>query len=129
MTTEKAPNYTDEMVATLIAGYDPEASQDVRTAQVAQLSEALNRTTRSVIAKLSRMGLYVPKEYTTKQGTKSVSKAAIVGGIAALCNVDEEIVESLEKATKNALTVIFNEISEAQNAALFADVDTEEVTD
>jgi hypothetical protein len=116
-------NYTVEMEAALIAGYDPEGTQDERTASVKALAVEVGKTTRSVVAKLSRMGVYVAKEYRTKNGAKSVSKAAIVGGIAALIGVNEDTVGSLEKATKPALTVVFNAISEAQEIAAFAEAD------
>jgi hypothetical protein len=125
--TEKTPNYTPEMEARLVAVYNGEASQEERDTAVEALSNELNRTKRSVVAKLSRMGVYTAKEYRTKQGTKSVSKAALVGTIAAMVDVQEDVVGSLEKATKGALVIVANAIFEAQNEALFADVETEEV--
>lgn len=112
--TDKTVNYTDEMVARMREVYNPEATQDERDAQVKQLAEELGRSTRSIISKLSREKLYVAKEYRTKQGNKPVSKAALVSGIAALLETDEDVVGSLEKATKTALVRVFSALREAR---------------
>ena len=101
--TEKTPNYTAEMVAVLLAGYDPEATQDERTAQIAAISKEIDRPTRSVIAKLTSEGVYVPKVYKTKKGEKVVRKSALVAELASLMGVEEDVISSVEKATKKTL--------------------------
>ena len=108
--TEKNVNYTPEMEARAIEVYDPNADQETRDAQVDALSNEFNRTRRSVISKLSRLGVYKAKEYQTKKGDRPVSKAALVANIASICGVDEDTVGSLEKATKNALNVVVNNL-------------------
>lgn len=99
---DKTPNYTDAMVEQLHEGYDPEASEDVRVAQVARLASELGKNTRSIIAKLTRMQLYVPK-VKAPAGKAPIRKAALVLIIAEQLNVDPDIIGSLEKATKNTL--------------------------
>ena len=116
-------NYTPAMESILEKGYNPDASETERTSQVAALAVELDRTTRSVIAKLSNMQLYVPKTYKTKTGSNPVRKSQIVAAIAAKANVDEDIVGSLESATKNALIVVYNTIVKAQ-----AENETEETS-
>ena len=99
---DKAPNYTDSMVAQLHEGYDPTADEAVRTAQVAALAAELGRNIRSIIAKLTREGLYVPKA-KVPAGKAPVRKAALVQLIANQLSVDVDVIGSLEKATKNTL--------------------------
>jgi hypothetical protein len=100
--TEKTVNYTDEMVARLHEVYDGDAAEEVRDAQVAQLADELGKSPASIRAKLTREGIYVPKA-KAPAGKASVTKAQLVTAIAAEMNVDEDVVGSLEKATKVAL--------------------------
>ena len=126
MTTKaKIENYSPALVAVLLATYDPKADEATRTAQVAQLAAENGKTTRSVIAKLSNLKVYVPKVYATKKGTKPVSKAAIVGAIAGVTGASEDVLDSLSKATKNALVIVYNAITEAQDAAGDFDPETD----
>lgn len=101
----KIVNYTPEMEATMKATYVPTATQDERTEQVAELAVKLNRSTRSVVAKLTTMGVYVAKAYKTKQGNKPVRKETIVRAIEVQVGAE---LDGLEKATKNALIRIYN---------------------
>lgn len=103
--TDKAPNYTNEMVARLHEVYDGEASVDERKAQVKSLAEELNRKEASIRAKLTREGVYVPVGPAPKKGL-GVTKAQLVTAIAAEMNADEDVIGSLEKATKVALAKV-----------------------
>jgi hypothetical protein len=114
MTVTKTVNYTPEMEARLKEVYVPTATQDERTAQVKALSVELKRTTRSIIAKLTTLSLYVPKVYKTKQGGKVVKKEQIVSAIEAIAGKE---LNGLEKATKAALITIFNLVAEPAEAA------------
>jgi hypothetical protein len=96
-------NYTPEMVEALHAGYDTEADEATRVAQIVALGDALGRNVASIRAKLTREGLYV-KLAAAPAGKAVVRKAALVTAIAAKLDVDEDVVGSLEKATKVALT-------------------------
>ena len=100
--TEKVVNYTDEMVTRLHEVYDGEASVDERKAQVARLAEELGKSAASIRAKLTREGLYVPIGKPEGK-TGGVRKAHLVTAIANELDVDEDVVGSLEKATKVAL--------------------------
>ena len=72
-TSNKAVNYTTEQTADAIAQYATGASIDA-------IATALGKSTRSIIAKLSREGVYKAKEYKTKTGgatkTAKPSKAS-----------------------------------------------------
>lgn len=100
--TEQKVNYTDAMVARLHAGYDGEASDEVRREQVAELAVELGRNEASIRAKLVREGVYVAYAKVEKAGA-TVRKAALVQAIADEIDVDVDVVGSLEKATKVAL--------------------------
>ena len=104
--TEKTPNYTEEMVARLHEVYDGNADVEDRDAQVAQLAEELGKSAASIRAKLTREGVYVPKGTST--GKASIKKADLVAEIASKLGVLEDVVGSLEKATKKSLQLISN---------------------
>lgn len=94
------------MVARLHEVYDPQADESAREAQIAALSGELGKNVQSIRAKLTSEGLYVPKA-KAPAGKNTVRKAALVAAIAAKLGVAEDMVESLEKANKNALALIF----------------------
>lgn len=94
MTTEIKTNYTAEQTTQLVAGY--QAGETVE-----QLAQTLGKTVRSVVAKLSREGVYVAKTKST--GVARVRKADLVDQLAAKCGVAPEVFESLEKANHDVL--------------------------
>ena len=61
---------------------------------------------RSIIAKLSSLGVYTKKAYTTKRGEIPIKKEEYIERIAALLDVNAEILESLEKVNKSVLALI-----------------------
>jgi len=119
MTTEKTPNYSAEAVERLKAVYVPEATQEERTAQVKALAIELNKSTRSVIAKLTTLELYVPKVYKTKQGKPVVKKEALVTAIEKIAGKE---LAGLEKATKKALETILEMVTPEPEAETESEV-------
>ena len=97
MTDTTKTNYTPEQTTQLVAGY-----QSGET--VEQLAEALGKTVRSVVAKLSREGVYVAKQRAT--GQHRVRKAELVDKLATACGVAPEVFESLEKANHDVLEAL-----------------------
>jgi molybdopterin converting factor small subunit len=97
MTATKIVNYTPEMTATVLEGY--KAGKTVET-----LATEVGRTVRSVIAKLSKEGIYKAKAATP--GKREMLKAEMVAAISAEIGVAEEVLESLEKATGPALMAV-----------------------
>lgn len=92
-----AVNYTAEMTAKVVEMY--KAGEAVET-----IANAVGRTVRSVIAKLSREGVYASKAKTA--GAKRVTKADLVGKIAEAIGADKDALESLEKASHEALEMV-----------------------
>ena len=103
-----AKNYTDEMVSTMTEQYSANPTRET----VDALAEQFGKTTRSIIAKLSREGVYVAQPRTTKTGEPIVSKNEIVNDIASLLQVEVDDIASLEKATKIDLKNLMSRLSE-----------------
>ena len=70
------------------------------------IASALDYPVRSIITKLSVLGIYEPKTYRSKDGTKPVKKAEYVDRIADSLGIPFEQAESLEKANKQLLKLI-----------------------
>jgi len=79
ITMAQAKNYTEEMVADMTEQYQANPTRDT----VDSLAKQFGKTTRSIIAKLSREGVYVAQPRTTKTGEPVVSKAQFVSAIEA----------------------------------------------
>lgn len=105
--TEKQVNYTAEMTAKLVEAYKTGTD-------VAKLAEMFGKTTRSIIAKLSREGVYQKKEYTTKTGEKPVKKDVTADAIGAILRLSEGEIDSLAKANKTALKKIFEALANSK---------------
>jgi len=73
---------------------------------VETLAEAMGKTVRSVIAKLSREKVYIKKEYKTKSGETVIKKDTVADYIGSALGMNENDVESLTKANKTALKLI-----------------------
>ena len=94
MTAQAKQNYTPEQTAELVARY--QAGEAVE-----QLASAMGKTVRSVVAKLSREGVYQAKQRAT--GQHRVRKSELVDELATACGVPPEVFESLEKANHEVL--------------------------
>lgn len=97
MTKATTQNYTEAQTLDLVTRY--KAGEAVET-----IAEQLGKTTRSVVAKLSREGVYQAKTQT--KGTARVKKADLVDQLAAKCGVAPEVFESLEKANHDVLEAL-----------------------
>ena len=80
----QAKNYTDEMVAQMTKDYTANPTRET----VDTLAKTFGKTTRSIIAKLSREGVYVAQPRTTKTGEPVVSKAQFVYAIEKHFEID-----------------------------------------
>ena len=100
--TEKVANYTLEQTKDMVIKYQSGVP-------VEAIAESLGKTTRSVVAKLSREGVYVAK---TKQTQPRVKKADLVDKLAQACGVQAEVFESLEKANLEVLEALLARVSE-----------------
>lgn len=76
------------------------------TKNPAEVAAALSVPKRSVIAKLTSMGLYKKAPYTNKNGEPPVKKEEYLEQIARALGKDLELLESLAKANKNVLKLL-----------------------
>ncbi len=97
--TAKTVNYTPEQTAKMVADY-------AEGVTVETIAETLGKTVRSVVAKLSREGVYKKKTYTTKTGEAVVKKDEWADYIGQALGMTEADTESLTKANKTALAKI-----------------------
>ena len=91
--------YTPELVNTIKTRYLESPS----TETVKELSKELDIPERSIIAKLSSLGVYQKKQYVNKRGEIPVKKEEYIERIAKLLDMNVELMESLEKVTKTVL--------------------------
>ena len=75
--TSKSVNYTAEQTAQIVADYQAGVTTEA-------IAEKLGKTVRSVVAKLSREGVYKAKTYVSKTGAPVVKKDAHADAIGAI---------------------------------------------
>ena len=102
--TQRAKNYSDEMVAEMHSLY--EANPTRETVEI--LAEKFGKSVRSVIAKLSREGIYVSQPRVTKTGEPVVRKSELVAQIEDHFEIE---VPTLVKASKTDLQTLISMIS------------------
>ena len=97
--------YTKEITDRLVQDYRAKVP-------VQQIAQQLNVPERSIIAKLSSLGVYEKKQYLNKRGEPPVKKSEYIEQIAQLLNTDLELLESLEKVNKGVLKLIQDKLSQ-----------------
>ena len=103
MASEKNVNYTEAQTAELVECYKAEATE----ATVKMFAEKFGKTTRSIVAKLSREGVYEAKAKTKGEGAaKAATKAELVAQLETMFELDKGTLESLEKGSKAALEAL-----------------------
>lgn len=99
----KAANYSDEMVAEMVFHYEANPTKDT----VDKLAVEFNKSTRSIVAKLVREGVYVAAPRVTKTGAPVVRKADLVIQIQ---NAVGQELPTLEKASKADLQLLLDSV-------------------
>ena len=96
--------YTDDEVKFLLDEYA--INKDIES-----IATKLNKSPRSIIGKLSRLGVYEKKQYVSKTGERPVTKLEYCARIARVLELN---VEGLEKAPKEVLKQIAVRLEEGQ---------------
>ena len=104
-TMANAKNYTEEMVSEMTTAYTDNPTRET----VDALAQQFGKTTRSIIAKLSREGVYIAQPRTTKSGEAVVSKSELVSEIADHFGIE---LPTLVKAGKADLQRLVDAISQ-----------------
>lgn len=105
MTTAQI-NYTDEQTTELVNAYQQGEA-------VEALAERFQKSVRSIVAKLSREGVYQPK--TKAKGAGRVTKAALVQYLEEMLQLDPQSLQSLEKAQTTQLQALATAITNRVN--------------
>ena len=102
--TIRPKNYTDEMVASMTAQYEANPSRDTVDALAAEMGKSV----RSIIAKLSREGVYIAQPKVTKSGEPVVRKQELVAEVAEHFGIE---LPTLVKASKADLQKLVNALN------------------
>lgn len=92
--------YTEEDTISIVARY--RAGETTET-----ISESTGRSNRSIIAKLSREGVYVSK---TKPPSTRATKVELITHIAEMVSLEVDVIATLEKATHDCLQELHDAI-------------------
>jgi hypothetical protein len=103
MAKEATKNYTDEMVKHMTTVYVANPTRET----VDVLANEFGKSVRSIIAKLSREGVYIAQERKTKSGEPVVRKADLASQLES--HFEAEL-PSLVKASKADLTFLVETI-------------------
>ena len=95
-------NYTERETEYIVTGYKENPSM----VTVQSLAEELGKSTKSIIGKLSREGVYERAVYKNKSGNLPVTKVEIVSSIATNLGIEMEHLAGLEKAPKSTLQAL-----------------------
>jgi len=103
MTAKASNNYTQEMIDVIATRYQAEPTR----ATVDAMAVEFEKTARSIIAKLSAMGIYQKAERVTKRGEPIIKKEVYVTKIQ---NALGRELPSLEKVSKSDLMAMVEAI-------------------
>jgi hypothetical protein len=102
-TAIRPKNYTDEMVAQMTEAYVANPTRET----VEVLATSMGKSVRSVIAKLSREGVYVAQPKVTKTGEPVVRKQELVAELQSHFGIN---LPTLVKASKADLQRLVDSI-------------------
>lgn len=97
-------NYTTEQVSYMIDKYDEAPTRET----VENLAQELGKSTKSIIGKLSREGVYQKAIYVSKTGEIPVTKKELVVNISTALDGELEQLEGLEKSPKQELKYLLS---------------------
>lgn len=93
--------YSKEITDKLVADYNGGEGKSV-----AEIAAELDVPEKSIIAKLSSLGVYKKKVYLNKRGEPPVKKEEYIDRLAKLLDVNSDRLESLEKVNKSVLVLL-----------------------
>ena len=99
MVEQPSKNYTEEMISVMTEQYNANPTR----VTVDALADEFGKTTRSIISKLSALGIYQKPAATNKRGEPVIKKEVFVAQIQDALGVE---VPSMEKMTKADLQVL-----------------------
>ena len=97
-------NYTIEQVSYMIDKYDEAPTRET----VENLAVELGKSTKSIIGKLSREGVYQKAIYVSKTGEIPVTKKELVVNISTALDGSLDQLQGLEKSPKQELKYLLS---------------------
>ena len=91
--------YTKELTDRIVSDYKAGI-------EVENIAKTLGVPDRSIIAKLSSLGVYQKKTYLNKRGEVPVKKYQMIEELAEILGVPSDQLESLEKVNKSVLILL-----------------------
>lgn len=91
--------YTKEITDKIVEQYKSGTSIEI-------IAQNLSVPDRSIIAKLSSLGVYQKKVYTNKRGEVPIKKWEMIETLAVKLGVNSDQLESLEKVNKSVLILL-----------------------
>lgn len=110
MSLTKTQPYTEEDTHNIVTMY--RAGETTET-----IAESTGRSNRSIIAKLSREGVYISK---TKPTSTRATKVELITNIAEMLSLDVNAIATIEKATHDALQQLHDAIELSVNDRVHA---------
>lgn len=96
--------YTQEIIDRMVQQYQNQVP-------VPNIAQTLDVPERSIIAKLSSLGVYHKKPYLNKRGEPPVKKSQQILELAELLQVPCDQLESLEKVNKTVLKLLTDNLT------------------
>lgn len=96
LTAKASGNYSEDMIATMTERYTANPNR----ATVDALAQEFDKTARSVISKLSTLGIYQKAERVTKRGEPIIKKEVYIAQIQEALGIE---LASFDKMTKSDL--------------------------
>ena len=100
--------YTKEITDRIIELYNTKVP-------ILAIAAELDVPERSIIAKLSSIGVYQKKAYVNKRGETPVKKSEHINELATTLGCEPELLESLEKVNKNVLVMLLKALKNARD--------------
>jgi len=96
-------NYTEDQTAELVNLYKNGSTPEA-------LAEQFARSVKSVVAKLSREGVYIPKSDPKSQKATRTTKATLITKLEQEAQLEAGSLATLEKASKEALELLVSKL-------------------
>jgi hypothetical protein len=100
--------YTPEITKEIVEEYTKNPTKET----IEKIASRIDKSTKSVIGKLSKEGVYRKAVYTSKTGELPITKEDIVADIANLLELEKEDLVGLVKAPKQELKLLEKTIRE-----------------
>lgn len=111
----KMSAYTDDQVTNMVDAYGEGNTDAERKAIVDRLAVEMGKTSRSIIAKLVSVGVYIKKSTTKNTSATAMRKSEYVNAIRIVLGAKDKELKSLENATKADLAVIMDQLKALSN--------------